>query len=89
LSISGWMLMGWGALAALVVIAAATIIVICSAARRRRTKRLKQRSGPEYERAVHQSSDRTAAEEAPHGSLNPTVLNQHSSLDPSRPRATP
>ena len=89
MSISGWILVGWGALAALVVITAATIIVIRSAARRRGAKRLNQRSGPECERAVHQSSNRTAAEETRHGSLNPTVANQHSSLDPSRPRASP
>jgi hypothetical protein len=55
---------GWFLIAAISVIAVVAIIVACMAAiNRKRTQRLKERFGPEYERAVGEAGEQSAAEE--------------------------
>jgi hypothetical protein len=54
---------GWILIAAIVVvIAALAVIVAVSAKRRKRTERLKERFGPEYDRALGETGEQRAAE---------------------------
>jgi len=53
---------GWFLAAAIVVLAVTAIVVGLAANRRKRTERLKERFGPEYDRALDEAGEQSAAE---------------------------
>jgi hypothetical protein len=53
---------GWIVITAVVIVIAVVFVVANSASRRKRSERLKERFGPEYERAVSETGEQQAAE---------------------------
>lgn len=55
----GWI---WIVIAAMVILAVVVLVAALAVGRRKRTERLKARFGPEYERTVSETGERTTAE---------------------------